>query len=662
MCGIAGFLTRNESEDARATACRMANAIAHRGPDGSGVWTDRAVGVALAHRRLAILDLTASGDQPMVSHDGRYVIVFNGEIYNFDEIRTELEKSGASPAWKGTSDTEVLLAAIVAWGLEGALTKSVGMFAFALWDRETRTLSLARDRLGEKPLYYGWVNGSFLFASELKAMAAYPGWQGEVNRDALTLLLRHSVISAPHCIYRGIYKLPPGTWLAVSERAVAAHDMPSPLVYWSARAVAEAGQRSLFKGSVEAAEDELQRLLSQAVRGQMVADVPLGAFLSGGVDSSSVVAMMQLQSSRPVRTFTIGFKEVGYNEAEHAHRVAQHLGTEHTELYLSSQDALDLIPHLPAIYDEPFADWSQIPTCLVARMAREHVTVCLSGDGGDELFGGYNRYLWVRNLWRTLGWMAPPVRAALAGVITTLSPTSWDVLFGALGRLLPAKWHHATPGDKLHKAAEILAKRSPEDIYLSLVSQWRSPGRVVPNSHEPSSALTDRHDWPSMPDFEHQMMYLDQVSYLPDDILTKVDRAAMAVSLETRVPFLDHRLIEFAWSIPLSMKIRHGQGKWLLRQVLYKHVPKRMLERPKMGFGVPIDQWLRGPLRSWAADLLDSSRVRREGYFDPGPIQQKWVEHQSGSRNWSAQLWSLLMFESWLECRGHSRLISPTAR
>ncbi len=649
MCGIAGFVTRTQWDDPRGIANRMADAIAHRGPDNSGVWTDKSAGVALTHRRLAILDLTAAGAQPMVSSSGRYVIVFNGEMYNFEEIRTELEKVGAAPDWRGSSDTEVLLAAIAAWGLETALTKSVGMFAFALWDRENHTLSLARDRLGEKPLYYGWVNGSFVFGSELKALCAYPGWQGDVNRDALTLLLRHGVISTPHCIYRSIYKLPPGTWLTLAEREATTCRMPLPAVYWSARKAAEAGQRNLFQGGAEEAADELERLLLHAVRGQMVADVPLGAFLSGGVDSTTVVTMMQVQSPRPVKTFTIGFKELGYNEAEYAHRLAQRLGTEHTELYLSSQDALDLIPYLPSIYDEPFADWSQIPMYLVSRMAREHVTVCLSGDGGDELFGGYNRYLWVRNLWRTLGWMAPSVRAALAGVLTTLSPTTWDVIFEALGRLLPAQWHHATPGDKLHKAAEILARRSPEEIYLGLVSHWKDPEHVVRHSHEPTTVLMDQHDRPNLPDFEHQMMYLDQMTYLPDDILTKVDRAAMAVSLETRVPFLDHRIVEFAWSLPLSMKIRHGQGKWLLRQVLYKHVPKVMVERPKMGFGEPIDQWLRGPLKGWAEELLDEARLEREGYFDPRPIRKKWAEHLDGGRNWSYYLWNVLMFQAWVD-------------
>ena len=656
MCGIAGFLTRINTDEPFLIATRMANAIVHRGPDDAGAWVDEAAGVALAHRRLAILDLTPAGAQPMISACGRYVMAFNGEVYNFEEIRIELKNVGAAPAWRGHSDTEVMLGAIAAWGLEVALKKFVGMFAFALWDRENRTLALARDRMGEKPLYYGWVGGSFLFGSELKALRAHPGWLGEINRDALTLLLRHNVIPVPHSIYQGIYKLPPGTWLSLTERDVATRALPSPVVYWSVWSVAEAGQRNLFQGSDAEAAAELERLLGQAVGGQMVADVPLGAFLSGGIDSTTVVAIMQAQSRRPVQTFTIGFKEAGYNEAEYAHEVARYLGTEHTELYVTPRHAMDVIPGLSAIYDEPFADWSQIPTYLVSRLARQHVTVCLSGDGGDELFGGYSRYLWVCNLWRKLGWMPRPLRAALAGVLTMLPPHAWNATFQQLGRLIPARLRYAIPGDKLHKAAEILAERSPEDIYLGLVSHWKKPSQLVAGSQEPATLLTDPGHRPDLPDFEHHMMYLDQMSYLPDDILTKVDRAAMAVSLETRVPLLDHRVVEFAWSLPLSMKIRHGQGKWLMRQVLYKHVPRETIERPKMGFGVPIDQWLRGPLKSWAAALIEPARLAREGFFDPEPIQRKWAEHQSSSHNWSCHLWSVLMFESWLDVSTHSKL------
>jgi len=578
----------------------------------------------------------------MVSASGRYVIAFNGEIYNHLELRQDLQ---GTAEWRGRSDTEALLAGFDAWGLEATLRNIVGMFAIALWDRLKRVLYLARDRMGEKPLYYGWQSGMFVFGSELKALTAYPSFDAEINRDALTLFLRHNAIPAPYSIYRGTHKLPPGTFLQVQAGQMDAR----PVTYWAARSAAEAGQRNLFRGSDAEAAVELERMLGQAVGGQMVADVPLGAFLSGGIDSSTVVALMQAQSARPVKTFTIGFNEAGYDEAPHASAVARHLGTEHTELYVTPQDAMAVIPSLPDIYDEPFADSSQVPTYLVSRLARGHVTVSLSGDGGDELFGGYNRYFWARDIWRKLGWVPRPLRAALAGALTTLPPAAWDTVMQKLGRWLPASLRYANPGDKLHKAAEILAVRSAEEIYLGLVSHWRQPARLVANSQEPMTLLTDPAHRAELPDFEHRMMLLDTVTYLPDDILTKVDRAAMAVSLESRVPLLDHRVVEFAWTLPLTMKIRNGQGKWLLRQVLYRHVPQALMERPKMGFGVPIGHWLRGPLRGWAEDLLSESRLQREGFFRPAPVRQKWKEHLSGKRNWQYHLWDVLMFQAWLE-------------
>ena len=651
MCGIAGFLTRIKTDNPFAIATRMADAIVHRGPDDAGAWVDEAAGVALAHRRLAILDLTPAGAQPMISACGHYVIVFNGEVYNFEEIRIELEKAGAAPTWRGHSDTEVMLAAIATWGLEAALKKFVGMFAFALWDRENRTLALARDRLGEKPLYYGWAGGSFLFGSELKALRAHPGCPREINRDALTLLLRHSGIPAPHSIYRGIYKLPPGTWLSLTERDATTRALPSPVVYWSARWVAEAGQCNLFQGSDAEAAAELERLLGQAVGGQMVADVPLGAFLSGGIDSTTVVALMQAQSRRPVRTFTIGFQEAGYNEADYAKSVARHLGTDHTELYVTPAQAQTVIPCLATLCDEPFADSSQIPTYLISQMAREHVTVSLSGDAGDELFGGYNRYIWAMKILQC----PRPLRKLLAHGLTALSPSEWNRLYRALAPVLPKSMRLALPGDKAHKLASILGAESQAAIYRGLVSTWLAPADVVLGSEEPATLLDDPSRWASVSEFEHRMMYLDAMSYLPDDILVKVDRAAMGVSLETRVPFLDHRVVEFAWQLPLSMKIRDGQGKWILRQVLYKYVPKKLVERPKTGFGVPIDAWLRSPLREWAEDLLDESRLKREGYFNPAPIRQKWSEHLSGQRNWQSHLWCILMFQTWLDRITHSK-------
>lgn len=642
MCGIAGVMGQPITE-LTSSVRNMVASIRYRGPDDSGVWCDERVGIALGHARLSILDLSPEGHQPMVSASGRYVISYNGEVYNFAELRTELEQAGAK--FRGHSDTEVMLAAFEEWGIEKAVQRFVGMFAFALWDRADQVLTLARDRMGEKPLYYGWQGNTFLFGSELKALKAHSAFQGEIDRAALTLLLRHNCIPAPYSIYKGIRKLLPGTYLNL----LMGKREGEPVCYWSVRGVAERGQSHPFAGSETEAVMALEAHLLESIGPQMIADVPLGAFLSGGVDSSTVVALMQAQSSRPVKTFTIGFHEEGYDEAQHAKSVARHLGTEHTELYVMPKEVMNVIPRLPVLYDEPFSDASQIPTFLVSELARRHVTVSLSGDGGDELFGGYNRYFWATSIWRRVGWAPQPMRAALAGALTALPPSAWNGLFKGLSRFLPVGWRYANPGDKLHKLAEILAVRTPEEIYLGLVSHWKQPTEVVLGTHEPPTVLTDLAQWTGLPDFEQRMMYLDQMVYLPDDILTKVDRAAMSVSLETRMPFLDHRVVEFAWSLPLSMKIRHGQGKWLLHQVLYRHVPKELIERPKMGFVVPIDMWLRGPLKGWAEELLDEARLRREGYFDPRPVRRKWAEHLTGSRNWSYYLWDVLMFQAWLE-------------
>ncbi len=661
----------------------MAAQLKHRGPDDEGVWVDSAAGIALAHRRLSILDLSSAGHQPMMSDCGRYVAIFNGEIYNHLEIRRELEhshlysagcnaregtldqgesrKESSSEAdhnnkgrWRGHSDTETLLTAIAAWGLERTLQKCVGMFAIALWDREQRTLYLARDRMGEKPLYYGLHDSALMFASELKALRAYPGFRGEVDRQALSLLLRHQVIPAPYSIYQGIYKLQPGTMLKLTQSDVQKRNLPLPQPYWSLRSVAEEGQKDPFVGSDVEAREELERLLRQSIAGQMVADVPLGAFLSGGVDSSSVVALMQTQSSRPVQTFTIGFHESSYNEAEQAHTVAAHLGTEHTELYVTPDQAMAVIPHLQELYDEPFADSSQIPSFLVSKLARQQVTVSLSGDGGDELFGGYNRHVWASSLWRHVHWLPRSMRAALAGVITTMPPTTWNTIFNGLNIFLPRSWRYANSGDKLHKLAEVLAVRSPEEIYECLVSHWKRTEHVVKEGIEPM--LAGRGCATDLVGLEHCMMYLDSISYLPDDILVKVDRAAMGVSLETRVPFLDHRLVEFAWRLPLSMKIRDNQGKWILRQVLDRHVPRKLIERPKMGFGIPLDAWLRGPLKGWAEGQLSLPRLTREGFFNPDPIRDMWSQHLSGRRNWSYHLWDVLMFQAWFSTTEHKDL------
>lgn len=648
MCGIAGFLDRachKKNYDPQVVALRMANTLHHRGPDDAGIWVDAEAGVALGHRRLSIIDLSPTGHQPMISTSGRYVTVFNGEIYNYTEIRKELEEL-SSRQWCGHSDTEVMLAAFEKWGVEDTVKRFIGMFAFALWDRQERLLHLVRDRLGEKPLYYGSMGDVFLFGSELKALRTHSSWRGEIDRNALALYMRYNYIPAPYSIYKGINKLLPGTILTLNTKNL--RFIPNPISYWSAQTVAEIGVSNLFCGTDTEAINYLDGLLRESIKHQMVADVPLGAFLSGGIDSSTVVALMQAQSNRPVKTFTIGLNEAGYNEAEHAKAVARHLGTEHTELYISPQEAMDVIPKLPTLYDEPFSDSSQIPTFLVSQMARRHVTVSLSGDAGDELFGGYNRYFLGRKIWNKIRIVPRPFRGLAAKMITSVSPQRLDRVAETFSSIMPGEVRAGRAGDKLHKLAEIIDKESPEALYKELVSHWKTPSSVVLDSHEPTTVISDRSQWADLDDFTLKMMYLDTMTYLQDDILVKVDRAAMGVSLETRVPFLDHRVVEFAWQLPLSMKIRDGQGKWILRQVLHKYVPKEMIERPKMGFGVPIDTWLRGPLRDWAEDLLNENRLRQEGFFEPSPIREKWAEHLSGKRNWQYHLWDVLMFQTWL--------------
>ena len=645
MCGIVGFINLKQSIRDRMSALNdMTQSIVHRGPDDGGQWYDHESGIALGHRRLSILDLSPAGHQPMLSSGGRYVIVFNGEIYNYLDIRKELE-SVMSVDWSGHLDTEVILAAFEAWGIEHSVKRFIGMFAIALWDREERCLHLIRDRVGEKPLYYGWVENTFLFGSELKALRAHPAWSDDINHDALALFLRHNYIPTPYSIYTGIKKLIPGTILTIHPGKDITGYVPDPQTYWSLKEIVIQGMKNPYIGDEKNAVEQLDSLLRNSVRQQMVSDVPLGAFLSGGVDSSTVVALMQVQSNRPVRTFTIGFHEAEYNEAEHARAVATHLHTDHTDLYVTPRDAIDVIPKLPSLYDEPFSDASQIPTYLVSQLTRHHVTVSLSGDAGDELFGGYNRYFLSKSLWNRIGWMPRALRSAVAAGCTALSPASWNTI----AAVLPAKVRLRNMGDKLHKLADIIAVKSPEEMYRHFVSHWKEPRSVVSGAREPTTLLTDPSIWPELPDFTQRMMYLDTLTYLPDDILVKIDRAAMGVSLETRVPFLDHRLIEFAWRLPLSYKIHNGEGKWLLRQVLYKYVPKKLIERPKMGFGIPIDNWLRGPLRDWASELLDEKRLREEGFFNPEPIRKKWQEHLSGSRNWQYLLWDVLMFQSWLE-------------
>lgn len=660
MCGIVGYLGPPLPQ-ARETLERAAAALRHRGPDDAGFWQDEHGGIALAHRRLSVIELSPAGRQPMVSHGGRWVVVFNGEIYNHVQLRDRLARAtgveaGAMAltvddrdAWRGHSDTETLLECIACWGIERALDAVEGMFALALWDRHERALHLARDRMGEKPLYCGWVGRGFAFASELKALRTLPGFDATLDRAALAEFMRCGAVPAPLSIYEGVRKLLPGTWLTVSGVDVARRQLKEPRSYWRLVDIAQRGHdRPLEFDSDAAAIDALEAVVSASIRSQMLADVPLGAFLSGGVDSSTVVALMQKHAERPVRTFSIGFHEPGYDEAGHARAVARHLGTDHVELYVDDHAAREVIPRLPQIYCEPFADSSQIPTFLVSELARQAVTVSLSGDGGDELFGGYGRYFLAARIWSRIGHLPVSVRRAVAHTIRRVSPQVWNAAFRAAGALVPARHRGLLMGDKLHKGAEFLSARTFEAFYRSGFGTYWEPGSVTATSALGNAVPeVDAHGFAPI----ERMMLHDALDYLPNVILTKVDRAAMAVSLETRVPLLAREVVEFAWMLPMTMKVRHGQGKWILRQLLERHVPRGLVDRPKMGFGVPIDTWLRGPIREWAEALLDPARLRREGYLDPGPIGIRWREHQGGDRNWHYQLWPVLMFQAWLESR-----------
>jgi asparagine synthase (glutamine-hydrolysing) len=650
VCGLTGFWERDgQPADALTPrVTRMCDALEHRGPDDSGVFVDAPAGLALGFRRLAILDLSPNGHQPMVSADGRFVIVFNGEIYNHRDLRQRLTAAGAR--FRGTSDTEVLLELASARGAERVFAEAWGMFAIALWDTVTRTLYLGRDRLGKKPLYYAdlppraGLPGGLVFGSELKALREHPLFDDRLDRDALASYFRYAYVPDPASIYRAARKVPPGSYLVCRDAR------PAQIVrYWSAVDVAGQGLAARAPIDDTQALDDLDRLLRDAVLRRMESDVPLGAFLSGGIDSSMVVALMQAQSPRPVRTFTIGFEVEGYNEAEAARTVAAHLGTEHTELYVTPDKARDVIPRLPRIFDEPFADSSQIPTFLVSQMARRDVTVALSGDGGDEVFGGYTRYQWAEGIWRRLEGKPQPMRRSAARMMEAVPPGWYDAAYGAVRPLVPSRFRQSLPGDKAHKLAAVLDVAGPDDLYRRLLSQWPHPARVVLGGQEADWEPEVEAAREVVPNFTERMMLLDLVGYLPGDILVKVDRASMAVSLETRAPLLDHRLIEWSWRLPLALKRRNRTGKWMLRQLLYRYVPASLVERPKMGFGVPIDSWLRGPLRDWAWSLIEPARLKREGVLQPEPIERLWHDHQSGRRNHQYRLWVALMFQAWRE-------------
>lgn len=641
MCGIAGFLTQRNL-DWCDCLFRMTNELWHRGPDDRGHWIDPEAGVALGHCRLSVLDLSSQGHQPMVSASGRYVIIYNGEVYNHAELRKELEEvPGRTSHFRGRSDTEVILAAIEAWGLRGAVKRFVGMFAFGLWDRAERTLNLVRDRIGEKPLYYGWTANTFLFGSELKALRAHPQFRTAVDRAALSLLLHYDYIPAPHSIYQGIYKLLPGTILTISPNHSC--NLPAPVPYWSPKEIYEAADADPFQGDEADAVDRLDSALRTSIKGQMVADVPVGVLLSGGLDSSLVAALMQAQSHRAVRSFTIGFvDQEELNEAPAARAVAKHLGTEHTEVYVSDADALAVVPNLAHLYDEPFADSSQIPTYIVAQLARRQVTVCLSGDGGDELFGGYTHYFdprWLSN--RNIARLPPQLRSAAVLALRSLVSV-WGLSGAAEQCTSPAM------ATRLTRLAQRLAATNGEVRYFESRKRWL-PEPVVLEQEEHAPFLTEPQRWACLPDTAQTMMYQDLISYLPDDILVKVDRATMGVSLEARAPYLDHRVVEFAARLAPRFKIRGGQSKWLLRQLLYRYLPKHLVQGPKRGFGPPVGQWLRGQLRGWAEDLLDAARIRRAGYFHYRSVRQIWQQHLQGERNYADLLWAILLFQQWVD-------------
>ena len=641
MCGIVGIFKgeHRSSFDSVELVRKMASAIEYRGPDDSGEWFDPDSSIALAHRRLSILDLSPAGHQPMVSHSGRYVLVFNGEIYNHQDIRNLIE----NVSWRGHSDTETILAGFEKWGIKNTVSKLVGMFAIAVWDRDTRTLTLARDRIGEKPLYYGWQGNTFLFGSELKSLKVHPAFKAEIDRDALGLYVRCGYVNAPYSIYKGIFKLPPGT-IVTLKSSMPTGCVIEPDSYWSLCDEIQKGKQNPFRGTPTEAIDKLEELLLRSVSGQMISDVPLGAFLSGGIDSSTIVGLMQARSSKPIKTFTIGFSEKDYDEAIYAKKIAKHLGTDHSELYLSPKEVMDIIPLLSSVYDEPFGDSSALPTILVSRFAKQKVTVSLSGDGGDELFGGYRRYEACEFFWKRVSAVPHFLRSALAPLIGGLSSEALFPILSPMAKILNYRKGYSI-SERMETLSIFMRCRETSQYYQTSLNNWRGASPLLAHSDIQSSIVCPS----EISSFTEQMMYSDMMSYLPGDILTKVDRASMAVSLETRVPLLDHRVVEFVWSLPFDYKVRHGQSKWILRQILDKYVPRELMDRPKMGFGVPVDHWIRGPFKDWANDLLSEEKLKKNGFFSPGVVRKRWLQHLRGDHNWKDSLWNILSFQSWIE-------------
>jgi asparagine synthase (glutamine-hydrolysing) len=637
LCGIAGFLRKPDwSADRLTEAARaMSTAIAYRGPDSSGEWVEAESGLAFGHRRLAIIDLSPGGHQPMASADERWQITYNGEVFNYLELRAELEAAGCH--FRSQSDTEVIIEGCARWGVEATARRLIGMFAYAVWDRRERRLFLVRDRLGKKPIYWTMQDGTLLFASELKALLAYPGFAPRLDREAATAYMRFGYVPAPRSIFAGVQKLLPGTILSYQPGSE-----PKTVPFWDLAEIVREARADPLDVSDDEAVEQLDALLRDAVRRRMMADVPLGAFLSGGIDSSSVVALMQAQSDRPVRSFSIGFPETGYDEAPHAKRIAAHLGTQHTELYVGAGEALAVVPRIAEMYDEPFSDSSQIPTFLVSEMTRRDVTVALSGDGGDELFGGYSRYLYAEQLWAGASATPLALRRLAAGTIETIPPAVWNVLFCTI----PTRWRPRQPVSKLQKVARMLRLDSPDPLYRQLVSQWDELSGIVPSVREPRSRIETDDPGALLPEMLDRMRFFDMLTYLPDDILAKVDRASMAVSLEARTPLLDHRVVEFSWRLPRRFLVRDGESKWILRRVLERYVPRALFERPKMGFGVPLETWLRGPLRGWAEELL-TPKVLGDDLVDLAVVRRRWDEHLSGSRDWQYPLWVVLVFAQW---------------